>query len=237
MKRLVLLVVVFMVVAVGLSKIGSAEIYRIERGVIKDLEPGRTSGQWSLVENGGAESGSITPWYVPSPGSTKGFLSVSSEHVFDGKYAFEMGTVVDNPDRWGIAGCIDVTLEKGIYVIGGFVYFDGTNVGRTYFDLGDVFLYDESGQRTKDDSIPTDPSSIGWQYVYGIFEFTEDTNLRLRFVRDGAFSKNTSVWFDDVSITPQDQYRAPHSNVVPEPFTVGLMGLGLLGFGIGLRRR
>ncbi len=42
----------------------------------------------------------------------------------------------------------------------------------------------------------------------------------------------------DVSITNWHDYRAPQTNaVVPEPLTINLIGLGLLGFGLGLRRR
>lgn len=221
----------------GGGKLANATIYRLSRGVIKNLEPGSTSGFWTLVSNGGAEDGVISPWYVPWPASTKGQLSVSSEHVFSGDYAFKMVASRDNEDTWGMSACVDVHVDTGIYFIGGFMYFDGTNVGRTYFDLGDSWIYDEQNNPTREDSIPADTSSIGWQYVYGEFEFTTPTSFRLRFVRDGVFSKGTSVWFDDVAITKKDDYRAPHSNVVPEPLSINLIGLGLLGFGLGFNRR
>ncbi len=240
MKKVGLLVLLVVVMCFGMSGSTNAAIYRLERGVIKNLEPGRTSGFWTLAPNGGAENGVINPWYVPYPASLKGALSVSSEHVFNGNYAFKMIAKVDNLDTWGMAACVDVTVDKGTYVIGGFMYFDGTNanVGRTYFDFGDIYLYDEAGNFTRDDAIPADTSSVGWQYVYGIFKFTSSTRFILRFVRDGVFSKGTSVWFDDVSITNWHDYRAPQTNaVVPEPLTINLIGLGLLGFGLGLRRR
>jgi hypothetical protein len=68
-----------------------------------------------------------------------------------------------------------------------------------------------------------DGSSTFWGFVDPTLAYTS-----IRFINTGA---GESFGFDDFTIGDLQQVR------VPEPMTVGLMGLGLIGLGIARRRR
>ena len=220
-------VLVSIVIVSFYSNNALATVYKLETGVITNIDPQNVTGNWNVIYNGGAETGATYPWSI-FPGWMAS-LGVSSEEKLNGNYSFKMHMKVNNPSgHWGAAAKhFNILITPGIYVISGFFYKDYTISGGMYLDLNDLYVYDTNHNHVND-NIVVDKQALGWQFVYGIFNFTTPTYVSVRVVRDSLFYAGEDFYFDDVAITPIDNFRAP-SSVVPEPITSGLFLIGITG--------
>ncbi len=230
--RLILAVYLFALVLVPVM--GYSALYRLDSGRITGIDPSALAdGYWTVVRNGGAEEGTANYWYINIP-SMAG-LSVSTDAVAFGDYSFKMRTKVNNYSSWGVAAVGPYTSwsEPFELVVSGFVYFPEAIDGHVYIDLSDVPCIGLNGE-PNNENLMADPSTPGWQFVYGIFRMTSHYNFRPRVVIDSYFKKDSVFYFDDISITGYDEFRFPA--MVPEPVSGALLLMGL-PFALFRRRR
>ncbi len=234
MRRMLLVGVVLLLSFFSIDAF--AAVYKLETGVITNIDPQNIDGNWSVIYNGGAELGSTYPWSL-FPGWMAS-LGVSSSERIGGNYSFKMHMKVYNPSgHWGVAATNSYNInnvlhvDAGTYVISGFFYKDYPISGGMYLDLNDLAVLDNNNEPTNDNII-VDKQALGWQFVYGVFRFTTPRNLSIRVVRDSLFYSGEDFYFDDISLTPMNEFRAPTSplnSMVPEPVSSGLFLLGLAG--------
>ncbi len=225
MGRVKWFLVMAVFVLVSFPEVGSSALYRLDSGLITGIDPSAIGdGYWTVVKNGGAEEGTTNHWYINV--SYMADLSVSSDAVAFGDYAFRMHTKIDNDKPWGVAAVGPYTSwsEPFEVVVSGFVYFPKAIAGHVYLDLSDIYCTGLNGE-PNNDNLLADPRTPGWQFVYGIFRMTSHYNFRPRVVIDTDFKKDSVFYFDDISITGYDEFRFPA--MVPEPASGALLLTGL----------
>jgi PEP-CTERM motif len=169
--------------------------------------------------------GTSAPFLISFPGST-GNLTAS---IANG------GTISDS----GQAGAFATSGSQYLFTavgVGGFVINFATAIsafgfyGTDLSDSGGDFQIEltDSSAVTSLFTITTNAggrngSSTFWGFVDPTLSYTS-----IRFINTGS---GESFGFDDFTIGDQQQVQ------VPEPMTVGLMGVGLLALGIARRRR
>jgi len=133
---------------------------------------------------------------------------------------------------WSTGG-YSVSKETGLnlipgkkYVLSAFIRGDETG-GSVGFDIGNY-----GGQAWYVDGTianTLDANSIKkWYFAYTVFE-ANNPSMRVRLIRIIQTIPYATSYFDDVAITPLNEFVAP--TVVPEPGTMAALGMGALALG------
>ncbi len=236
MKKQFYLPLVFVCMLLGVSLRLEATIYRLGSKIVYDVDLSQDVWSWNTLANGGAEAGNLSNWFVNVVYMMD--VQASTEQVALGDYSFK-ATAKENMPTWGAALIYQnrVHLSPGEYVLSALFFFDGSSgVGTASLDLNDETMFWPSGGKVGDNFL-ADPSHPGWQLVIGEFSTDRDIWVRPRVVRDNGVVKGTVVFFDEVALTPKENFYYRRSgNVVPEPANSMMFLLGLVGY-LGSRRK
>ena len=199
-----------------------------------------------LVENGGFETGTFTGWDVSLNSK------VVSNPAYDGNYSAALslstiGTTIFNfnydTNPYSALLVQELTgFETTDQVLTGSLYYNVSTLKNWGADTDDVYfgyLAVNSGTPTflGGGAIVATGDSSGWQYFEGTVDLSGETIDHLYvgiFFADGLLTGGStdvsSAFVDNVSVTA-------NSAPVPEPTTLLLSGLGLLGMGAYIRRK
>lgn len=181
------------------------------------------------LNNAGFETGDFSGWTLSSPGQGQ---VVSSHASYNGLRAWQ--PEAGNYFALVTAGDLTTTVSQQIQAQAG----DSLSFA-WFFDGQDYVIYNDSVSYSILDGTGSPVggrtlASIATVGNYGNTPWTEETYT---FQTSGAFTFNYQVTngFDDTfsSQAGLDMFEAP----VPEPLTLGALGLGIAGLGRYVRRR
>jgi uncharacterized membrane protein YkvA (DUF1232 family) len=177
------------------------------------LDPVPGAGAFNLVPNGGFETGSRAPEWVPGvglgPGGTELGNFVISSSAFDGRFSAATQTIAPTLPTGGYAWQQTITglVPGATYVLSGFFNTSGLSAGDLYLDMNDIPNDPGVGIFGLGSSATTNPSN--WFFCYQSFVATGST-MTVRMVRDGYGDVTSGVgYIDDVAITPLAHFAAP----------------------------
>jgi len=197
-----------------------------------------------------AQSGAFTGPFLPSSGTydTIPGGTFEADDPLDGWFGLNNAaslSSVDSPDMRGdrigsmvspFVGNYAVLKQLGnvltvgqTYVLSGFFRTDdlGGAIGFDVGNYGGQAWYQSSGIFVQADS-----TTIGdWFFGYTTF-VADNTSMMVRLVRGSDTDPYATNYFDDIAVTPLNDFAAPAP--VPEPGTLVALGLGAFA---ALRRR
>ena len=162
------------------------------------------TGSYLRISNGGIEEGTGTRATLWSPNTSgSGALERSDvDPIFEG-FSFSMRGDFSNPGGAGIAQNHDpIPVNPGeTYMLSGFVRNGIVGGGAAYLDLDDV-SFEPSAHST---------SGVGKvEFVCAEFTVPQGVNsVVVRVVTDGKIDTGSSAQFDEIAVTPIEDFERP----------------------------
>lgn len=191
-----------------------------EAGLV--LQPVIGTGQWTLLPNGGFETGKLTPW-ANEVNTHLGQFVVSTENPYQGRYSVKaVPTQEFATYGFGLRTGEIPVIPGETYVLSGFFNLTQSSPGNFYLDLNDTPDEVTTGVYFDNYGIS------GWFFAWEIFTVPKDViSVRVRMIRDHIVHVGEYGYIDQAGLTLARDF-VPPTSAVPEPSTLASAGVAVV---------
>lgn len=156
------------------------------------------TGHWTVVPDGGFEVGDMGGWGLIAE---RGQFGATTAEAAVGRYS-AIGQAYAQFDGYGFAAATEAATKPGhTYVLSGFVKAPTARRGTNfYIDLNDI---------PGEVNIGPDYGIAEWQFVWAETPPLEANSVVVRLVVDGTVGVDDVAYFDEIALTPSDEFQPP----------------------------